>query len=84
MKLMLKTEKIFLNENDINVGNPPLFVGRNMLRLVKQSKNLPLLNPVEMKLQETVKTSKNISTTPAVVKKGRFDAALQGNMEVST
>ena len=83
MKLMLKTEKISLNENDINVGNPPLFVGRNMLRLVKQSKNSPLLNPVEMKLPERVKTGKNISTTPAVVGKGRVDAQLQGNMEVS-
>ena len=83
MKLMLKTEKIFLNENDINVGNPPLFVGRNMLRLVKQSKNSPLLNPVEMKLPEGVKTGKNISTTPAVVGKGRVDAQSQGNMEVS-
>ena len=83
MKLMLKTEKISLNENDINVGNPPLFVGRNMLRLVKQSKNSPLLNPVEMKLPEGVKTGKNISTTPAVVGKGRVDAQLQGNMEVS-
>ncbi len=83
MKLMLKNDKNCLIENVRNSGNPPLFVGKNMLRLVKQSKNLPLLNPVEMKLQETVKTSKNISTTPAVVKKGRFDAALQGNLEVS-
>ena len=76
---MLKTEKISLNENDINVGNPPLFVGRNMLRLVKQSKNSPLINPVEMKLQETVKTSKNISTTPGVVENVSIDAALQAN-----
>ena len=82
-KLMLKNDKNSLIENDRNVGNPPLLVGSNVFRLVKQSKNSPLINPVEMKLPERVKTGKNISTTPAVVGKGRVDAGLQGNMEVS-
>ena len=78
---MLKNDKNCLIENVRNSGNPPLFVGKNMLRLVKQSKNLPLLNPVEMKLPERVKTGKNISTAPAVVEKYRVDAHLQGNLE---
>ena len=80
---MLKIDKNLLNENGINGRNPPCLDANNVFKLVKHSFNSHLLIPVEMKLHPGVKTSKNISTTPAVVKKGRFDAALQGKMEVS-
>jgi len=83
-KLLLKNDKNCLVENDKNGGKLLFLSGRYRFRLKKQqSFNSPLLIPVEMKLKGIVTTGSNISTTPAVVGKGRVDAGLQGNMEVS-
>ena len=83
-KLLLKNDNNCLIENDKKGRKLPFLSGRNGFRLKKQqSFNSPLQIPVEMELKRKVPTSSNISTTPAVVEKGRVDAVLQGIMEVS-